>query len=757
MRHWKDQLSQMGISEKVIQIAEMSPSRDHRGVEYPCYYPPRVVKGDVVTDKITRIRILPDALEQAHQEGVYQPRFYNPKKKHLLHGEMPPFYVYNYEKLQNAIVANNGIVHVTEGDRDTWTLLNVDVHNVVGVFGASVDIGQPQIQFLYNLGVHTVIFYPDNDNAGYSLAQSMKEAMTKANITLIIKQVPYIIGDYVIKDVSDLWLYHNGYSDAFIETMSMLVNMDVKTKRQIESDIKGDVFVSDLYEEVENILFDGRGPDYSEEGWSRAVVCPFGNHEHDNHHPASHWHRDKHILNCFKCGTTYLSKDVARALKINVSEYFDNSKEMKKQESDVLGHLNANDMGLRFAPSITSLVMATGANPYTTMETGDFAVMLEDAVRNYHDRIEGRVLSRFPPIPFPIDALRDVDGLGGNMSMMQRPGMFAIYGASGGNKTTTITTIINSMLMQGYDGLVISPEWTPDDFAIRMVNQGGGMKTNEVLRLESYRHQLRQMKAVGVRADAVAYQDIERSVSYMEERIALTQTVINNYQSSRRGKLMIFNQFGANIFEYIQMVSEGVRRMREAGRDPAFIVFDYLQLAKAPHGMASTWSVEDTVLYLKWMAYRLGLVMFVTSQVRKDDTDTMNNEGYLDDTSGMGVRSDQFNLVLTLNPRHTFQTNNGTLMKILHVRVVKNSTGGIHLVHRNGKSRQYEFAEVYVNLDNLIIVDRDWNNSVFAKMSDKQALAKHLYERYGIEPSPDDSSALDYEMFDSQGIEYVAD
>lgn len=753
MRPWQDQLREMGVIHNVINAVGIN-SKDNASIEYPCEYPPRVDGGKIIYDRIYRKRTLPDALQEAYTEGRYVPRFRNPKKEYLINGEMPPFYTHSFAQLQDAVSGNGGVLHLCEGDRDTWTLLGVGVQNVAGIFGASVDITPYHVRVLRELGVRSVFFYPDNDTAGYGLAQKLKDALANTSISLTVKNVPYNFAGVVIDDLSDLWMAHAQRQGAFLETVSMLETKKVLSQRDIEKENQADMFTGDLYVDIEHRLFHTT-PEYGEDGWSKEpTACPFGNHEHDNVSPASFWNEQKHILHCFKCGQIYLTKDVARAFGIQLSQYFDAQAEARKQEADVLAHStqNKDGMGLNFAPSITSLIMASGDNPYLSMETHEFAVSLTDAVNNYKERLYGNKQWAYPPIPFPIEALRDIDGLGGNIDIMQRPGLFAILGASGGNKTTTVTSIINGLLLQGYDGIVVSPEWTPDDMAVRLINQGGGMKTNEVLRLEAYKHRLQSLKQKG---SGGATGNIEQAIAKMEQRIATTKMVIDNYQRVRQGKLMIVNQFGANIFEYIQMISEVVRRMRQEGRDPAFLVFDYLQLAQAPHHLGNTWTVEKTIMYFKWMAYRLGLIMFVTSQVRKNDTEDMHDDGYLDDTSGMNMRSDQFNLLLTLNPRDTLMTNSGDLIKILHVRVAKNSTGDQHRVRRNGKRKEYEFAEVYVNLDRLVVTGADWNNTVYAKMHDAEALNRYMWEKYGVEPTPIES--YDYSVYDGDGIEYEAE
>ena len=46
----------------------------------------------------------------------------------------------------------------------------------------------------------------------------------------------------------------------------------------------------------------------------QANRVPFKNHEHDDTRPAASYHRDMHIVHCFKCGETWLACDVGPVL-----------------------------------------------------------------------------------------------------------------------------------------------------------------------------------------------------------------------------------------------------------------------------------------------------------------------------------------------------------------------------------------------------------------------------------------------------------
>lgn len=62
---------------------------------------------------------------------------------------------------------------------------------------------------------------------------------------------------------------------------------------------------------------------YNAKGYTiKAIQCPMKHHEHDAEQPAAHWHEDKNILICFKCGRYYLLHEVAAALGIDVASYY---------------------------------------------------------------------------------------------------------------------------------------------------------------------------------------------------------------------------------------------------------------------------------------------------------------------------------------------------------------------------------------------------------------------------------------------------
>lgn len=62
---------------------------------------------------------------------------------------------------------------------------------------------------------------------------------------------------------------------------------------------------------------------YNAKGYTvKAIQCPMKHHEHDAEQPAAHWHEDKNILICFKCGRYYLLHEVAAALGIDVASFY---------------------------------------------------------------------------------------------------------------------------------------------------------------------------------------------------------------------------------------------------------------------------------------------------------------------------------------------------------------------------------------------------------------------------------------------------
>ena len=133
-RDWEEQVQSYGLSKRVIAFLRLQGAGNNHHIDYPCQFPPRIDYEEtkqVVYDEVWRSRVLPDALAT----NPNQARFFQTEDQKL-----PMFYVPNYEALRQAVATSRGILHMFEGDKDTWTAIEAGYLNSVGLISAGAHI-----------------------------------------------------------------------------------------------------------------------------------------------------------------------------------------------------------------------------------------------------------------------------------------------------------------------------------------------------------------------------------------------------------------------------------------------------------------------------------------------------------------------------------------------------------------------------------------------------------------------------------------
>ena len=222
--------------------------------------------------------------------------------------------------LQEAIDQYNGLVYIASGEPDVLAFKSAGIDNVLCWFGET-SVPPNLATFLRELGVQYVITYPDRDRTGYKAAEKIAAALQGSGIHLHAAALPDYLGDK--GDINKLWQYVEFDRAAFIaalanDTQHLEIELP-KPKPQRRKPKQDNNQHHSYFAAIEQVL----GIDaYKGNGWSKkSVPCPFNLHEHDDTRPSARWHRDKHILHCFKCGETYLAKQVGAALGIEWKDF----------------------------------------------------------------------------------------------------------------------------------------------------------------------------------------------------------------------------------------------------------------------------------------------------------------------------------------------------------------------------------------------------------------------------------------------------
>ncbi len=645
-RPWEEQVLGLGVSPSIIEFARLQSSGD--SVIYPCQFPPRIVDEDgetrVIYDESWRGRTLPDAMLNDPEKD----RFHNRGGKTL-----PMFYTPNYNELRKAVAAAQGTLNLFEGDRDLWTAMSAGLMN--------------SAQFK-DLGVKVIKMYPDADHSGWNLCERLQAVLTKYGIHIFFYRLPYFSNNSPIKDTSDLWLALEQDAAKFVkqlQSLPTLVLIDESDKKD-----NRDVFIPEYYDEIENKLdIDGEDSEaFNAQGWSKLRACIVEHHAADDIRPAFSWNKKLKIGRCFKCGQTWLAKDVGEYLNINWRLYL-NAKPLSEKETKLENERVDRAGELSVASSLFK-GMHGGVSDYSAVPSSEIMFSLDDAIDDYEKRLAGLKVSEFPPIMNPITAIHH---LGGTAKVITRPKLITVLGASGGFKTSLLTWIVNRMSLMGYHGIVYSPEWAPEKNADRIIQQLGGLKM-----FETSLHERAAYEEMMMSQGLMTGDDLSRfGVRASDEQLEKTRRAMMFMRKKFRGKVFYMRQFGANVLEVLAQIRETAHRMTMQNCPPSFLIFDYAQMAIAPTHLRSTWSMQDTITYTKALTMQLGLATWMSSQVRKSDTQDANkSQTLLNSESGLGFRIDQANLAISLTRMPDYhKLPDGRTVVEVKLAVDKNSDG----------------------------------------------------------------------------------
>lgn len=688
MRSYKDQLAEVGVMPTAFEHFELEADGAN-AVKYPCEYPPKIaIDGEVVRHRIYRTRTLPDAIKA----NPRQPRFSNPEQADLPDGEMPLFYTANYNHLRHAVNMAGGNIFLFEGDKDLWTAFSAGVNNSASILSAGARIDDRLAIQFRDLGVRMVRYYADADQAGWSLAEKLKEVFSRYQIEFVPYHLPYYVNGQRVKDTSDVWLAVQFNVNEYRKILTGSNVLILPSQRHIDMASTSDYFTPALYEDIERTLNIPPASWKSTSEWSIDVKCPKANHEHDDTNPSFHWNRKKRIGRCFKCGQTFLAKDIAEALGINWRNYI--TRGMETFQPPSIDAVPEEKEKTDIAKPGATLLSSYKLDPVLrSMPVDSYTFTMLDALDDHEQRITGLKTSKYPPIVNPMTVFHR---LGGLAHILTRPVMVGFLGRSGGFKSSIMTAIMNRLSLQGYHGIVFSPEWSKQRHADRLIQQFGGIKMHQVSLAERYWYEEQMVKSGQLSEDDPSlFGEIPT-----DEMLKLNTMALNAARKNLRGEIVYIDKFGASIHDILAMVIETNYEMIKRGVPPSYFLFDYAQLARAPKGFHGDWTPEQTVTEIKALTVELGFATFVSSQVRKSDTIGMLQEGkLLDSTSGKFVNDHEFQFFWTTNPADGYIINKDQrrIREVL-LAVTKNSDGSTADTPENAIS-------IYADLDRMSMMD----------------------------------------------------
>lgn len=287
----------------------------------------------------------------------------------------------------------------------------------------------------------------------------------------------------------------------------------------------------------------------------------------------------------------------------------------------------------------------------------------DDSMARYRDRLK-TAQSTYVPLPFPMRSLWEFGGFCRAVS----PGiLIGVVGASGGMKTSFLETITDAWRQMGENHILWwGSEWSWEKMADRAIQRYGETDMPTAGVTEMMLHEMWLAEEASNIAPSQRF-----GVKLSKDVYAASETttyLIENWP----GKSHFVDHMDIDFDTLVEAFIYRVTELEKIGQRPKVAVFDYIQLLNVK-GLRNE---LDRATYaqsrIKALCVDHKLIGVVASQVTKiTGTDMRENQQILDGESGQFLRSDKFNLVLTLNPVY----ENGLLTDNGIINVAKNSAG----------------------------------------------------------------------------------
>lgn len=260
------------------------------------------------------------------------------------------------------------------------------------------------------------------------------------------------------------------------------------------------------------------------------------------------------------------------------------------------------------------------------------------------------------PLLFPFEALKDS---GGFCVVVPAGIMIGVVGLSGGMKTSFVETITDKWRQMGHHILWWGPEWDWQRMGDRAVQRYGGARMADKL--------LHEMWLSEDAAKAAKHHGKRLSDTDIKDSIKAADMI-----ASWPGKSHYIEKMDLDITELLDASDKRVTALKEAGTPIRVAVFDYVQLLNMRSVRLEGERITQVLGMLKGFCVDHKIVGVCASQVTKyAGSGVREGSETLDAEAGQFLRSDKFNLVLTLNPIYS-----GSLITSKGIiRVAKNSIG----------------------------------------------------------------------------------
>lgn len=574
------------------------------------------------------------------------------------------------------IINTSGNCWLAGGEPDVLAFYAAGIKNAICWLDGEGSPPDTLADDLSHMGVTVLLYAPDRDHQGMVAAHKVRELLDGTGIILLLFELP---GDLDSKfDIGDLWIASNFKPKMFKDTLDGLPALDAidaflhaKQKSggtpatvRVESSLK--TWRNDWSKLVIAALGSPAVIEAGNERWH----CPFPGHEDKS--PSFRISTDKNPSFPWpmcSCGI-HEHKDAwdQLAAVLNVDSWDDYKALQAANEGYTRAPCGTNDLSR--APEGSAQIPDTPK----WIEMGDMFTNLQNELKR-----------RYTPEIYPFVApLKSLHKFGGFARFSRRGKLTCISGVSGGAKTLLLKTMMITLLKDGHDVIWWGPEWSPYEYAEQHLQRAGGLTMDQLdeWRLWEYYEKQGNVKEMSAKYGLTkpSQAAIDNSIEKLDE--------IRDWP----GKMYIVDpRFSMTHKQVLETAFELTMLKTEEGRDMTAFVLDYTQLAQKKGKQDWTWA-ESVVNDVKVMCGQALLHGYISTQVRKGDSEKVRKGEKLKEGAAQGLSDQQFNLYLTFTPDVDEAGNFG---EVGTMAVVKNSRG------RKGSIRNY------IDFQHLTVVDRE--------------------------------------------------
>lgn len=258
---------------------------------------------------------------------------------------------------------------------------------------------------------------------------------------------------------------------------------------------------------------------------------------------------------------------------------------------------------------------------------------------------------------------------GGIAHIIAQNEIMGIVAPSGGGKTIWIETGLLNLMRRGVHSIVISNEWMDKNglkFGYRLIQRMGGPTYEQM-----QSHQL-ALRAEATGRPPNGYRKLNA------DEIHFTQNVVKQLREMP-GR----NYYGTAPGLSAERVVTGIHKYHKIacreGNRPSAVWIDYGQQLWLEHQERSSRMQLDVAMeIIREVCNELELVIFVGSQMKKDDAELVRSGGKFEISSMQWMSEQPFQLLLFAVPwvEHDTPQTNGQGQELLRAQILKNSTGG---------------------------------------------------------------------------------